>query len=220
MASITTEDYLKIIYNETKEFGRAITTSRLAERLKISNAAISDMAKKLAQQGLVSYTKYKGMELTRKGEKIALNVIRRHRLWEAFLLKSLGLSLSEVHHIAENLEHHSPDILIEKIDEYLGFPSFDPHGHPIPKHNGEMPKINGVIALSKADVGGKYKVAIIDDASKELMNFFEKIGIILHKTIKVKEKLSFDNSVTVEVDKKDFTLSEKMTENLFLIKEA
>jgi len=216
MATISIEDYLKVIYNETKLYGVSVSTSRLAQKLEISNAAISDMAKKLAKQGLIDYAKYRGMVLTRKGEKIALNVIRRHRLWETFLNKSLGLSLSEVHTVAENLEHHSPDFLIEKIDEYLDYPSFDPHGHPIPKKNGEMPKLSGVIPLKESICGKKYKIVIVDDSSTELMNFFSKIGIILYNVIKVKEKLNFDNSFVVLANGHEITLSDKMTQKLFV----
>lgn len=133
MSTISKENYLKVIFNQNELVNDFVTTSQMAQELDVSNAAISDMAKKLSSEGLITYEKYKGMELTSKGEKMALKVIRRHRLWELFLMKILGLNWSEIHDEAENLEHHSSDFLIDKIDEYLGYPEFDPHGHPIPK---------------------------------------------------------------------------------------
>ncbi|MFC2135057.1 metal-dependent transcriptional regulator [Bacteroidota bacterium] len=216
MITVSTEDYLKVIYNETRSCGEAVSTSKLAQKLEISSAAISDMVKKLAKQGYVEYAKYKGMVLTRKGEKIALKVIRRHRLWEAFLIKSLGFSWSEVHQLAEKLEHNSPDILIEKIDEYLGYPEYDPHGHPIPKNNGEMPKLTGLISLDNGVKGKKYQIEIVDDSSEELINYFTKIGVILHRVVVLKDRLSFDNSCLVQIGKSEYSLSELMTKKLFV----
>jgi DtxR family Mn-dependent transcriptional regulator len=156
------------------------------------------------------------MELTSKGEKLALKVIRRHRLWELFLIQVLGLSWSEVHDEAENLEHSTSDFLIDKIDEFLGYPKFDPHGDPIPQKNGTIPKTPEVIELRKAEVGKKYKIGRVNDSSSDLINYLTKIGIKLAKEIEIVEKLSFDNSVIVKIDTKNHSLSEIVASNVFL----
>jgi len=216
MPTVSKENYLKAVYNRINESEGGATTSVLAEKLEVSNAAISDMAKKLSDQGLITYAKYKGMELTSKGEKIALKVIRRHRLWELFLMQSLGLSWSEVHDEAENLEHHTSDFLIDKIDEFLGTPKFDPHGDPIPQKNGVVPKSPEVVELGKAEVGKKYKVGRVSDKNNDLINYLTQIGIELSKEIEIIDKLSFDKSVIVKIDSKNYSLSELVASNVFL----
>lgn len=216
MPTISKENYLKAVYSRISESGSGATTSVLAEKLEISNAAISDMARKLSDQGLVTYAKYKGMELTSKGEKVALEVIRRHRLWELFLIQVLGLSWSEVHDEAENLEHHTSNFLIDKIDEFLGKPKFDPHGDPIPQKNGSIPKAPEVIELGKAEIGRKYKVGRVSDKNNELISYLTKIGIELAKEIEIVDKLGFDNSVIVKIDSNHHSLSELVAANVFL----
>lgn len=218
MPTISKENYLKAVYTRINEVEGGATTSALAEKLEISNAAISDMAKKLADEGLITYTKYKGMQLTKKGEKIALRVIRRHRLWELFMIKALGLSWSEVHDEAENLEHSTSDFLIDKIDDYLGHPKFDPHGDPIPQKNGSIPKTPEVIELKEAEVGGKYKVGRVSDKNSDLIIYLTKIGISLSKEIEIMEKLAFDKSVIVKIDSSQHSLSEVVSSNIFLEK--
>ena len=216
MPTVSKENYLKAVYNRINESGRGATTSSIAEKLEISNAAISDMAKKLSDQGLITYAKYRGMQLTSRGEKVALNVIRRHRLWELFLIDVLGLSWTEVHDEAENLEHHTSDFLIDKIDEFLGYPKLDPHGDPIPQKNGSLPKTPDVIELKEAEVGKKYMVGRVSDKNTELINYLSKIGIKLAKEIEIVDKLSFDNSVIIKIDSKHHTLSELVASNVFL----
>lgn len=218
MPTISKENYLKAVYSRISESGSGATTSALAEKLDVSNAAISDMAKKLSGEGLVTYERYKGMELTNRGKKVALKIIRRHRLWELFLINVLGLSWSEVHDEAENLEHSTSDFLIDKIDQYLGFPTFDPHGDPIPRKNGTIPITPEVIELKEGDVGIKYKIGRVNDSNSELMNYLTKIGICLSKEIQIIEKLSFDNSVIVKIDSKLHSLSELVASNVFLEK--
>ena len=218
MPTVSKENYLKAVYSQINEEGTGATTSALAGKLEISNAAISDMAKKLSDDGLISYAKYKGMQLTGEGKKVALRVIRRHRLWELFLIQVLGLSWSEVHDEAENLEHSTSDFLIDKIDNYLGFPKFDPHGDPIPQKNGSIPKAPEVVELKNAEVGKKYKVGRVNDKNNELISYVSKIGIKLAKEIEVVEKLKFDNSVIVKIDAKQYSLSEVVASNVYLEK--
>ncbi|MFA3782539.1 metal-dependent transcriptional regulator [Melioribacteraceae bacterium 4301-Me] len=215
MPTISKENYLKAIY-QSIALGETATTSKLSRELNVSDAAISDMAKKLSKEGLISYEKYKGVVLTKEGQKIALKVIRRHRLWELFLTKVLGIPWGEVHNEAERLEHHSSEELINKIDEYLGYPTFDPHGDPIPKSNGDLPSMPKFFPLTKTKVGTTYKVVRVDDKNTELIKYFSKIGLAINGKIKILERLSFDNSINIEMNNKFFTFSEKVASSIYV----
>ncbi|HOI30618.1 MAG TPA: metal-dependent transcriptional regulator [Melioribacteraceae bacterium] len=217
MSTVSKENYLKTILNQRMTMGNGATTSQMATDLSVSNAAISDMAKKLSKQGLVNYEKYKGMELTSKGEKIALKIIRRHRLWELFLMKVLGLGLSEIHDEAEKLEHYSSDFLIDKIDQFLNYPDFDPHGHPIPKKNGTLPKLPNHIKLSDTEIGNKYEFVSVNDKDSDLINYLVKAGLVLGSKLEVIDKLSFDKSLTVKFNNTELSLSKKITDSVFVI---
>lgn len=216
MSTISTENYLKKIFNHKQAYGERINAVKLAQELSVSNAAISDMAKKLSKHGFISYEKYKGMELTDKGENLAINVIRRHRLWELFLTKVLDMPWSEVHEQAEILEHHTSEKLIDRIDEYLGFPDFDPHGHPIPKKNGTLPEDQNYIALAEAIEGLSYEFVQVDDHEKKLISYLTKVGFVLNTKFEVIDKLDFDKSFTIKFDNKVISLSQKISESLFL----
>lgn len=216
MSTISKENYLKAIFSHSTEMDNNASTTMIANHLSISSSAISDMAKKLSKEGLVKYEKYKGIILTPHGEKAALKVIRRHRLWELFLMNVLGLDWSEVHDEAEKLEHYSSDFLIDKIDEYLGHPDFDPHGHPIPKKNGSIPETPNVILLAEAETKNKYELIRVNDKESELINFLKKVGLKLNSKLEIVDKLDYDNSISVRVNKKNITLSKKVTDNLFV----
>lgn len=216
MATVSIENYIKTIYQSRDSFDK-ISTSEMADKLDVSNAAVSDMAKKLSSSGLISYKKYEGIELTEKGLKLAMQVIRRHRLWELFLTRVLGLSWSEVHQEAERLEHHSSDSLVNKIEEYLEYPTVDPHGDPIPDREGNMPKLPEFTKLIECRAGQMYKVIRVHDKDTELMNYLSRIGVTLNKKIKVTQKLSFDNSVIIRVDGSEHILSEKISEHIFVV---
>ncbi len=216
MPSISKENYLKAIFIGNRADKKPLTTTEIASRLEISNAATSEMARKLADSGLIKYEKYKGLRLTKKGERIAVNVIRRHRLWELFLLKVLKLNWAEVHDEAEKLEHISSEKLIDKIDEFLNYPKFDPHGEPIPDKNGELPDLPKTIKLSETEIGKEYFVIKVDDSSNELMNYLTKIGLKLYEKIKVADKLKFDNSVIIMLKSKQINLSKKVAESIFV----
>ncbi len=216
MASVSKENYLKIIFYLKQHDVKPVSTSEIANELEISNAATSEMAKKLSESGLISYKKYKGIDLTPKGKKVALGVIRKHRLWELFLANVLGLSWAEVHDEAEKLEHISSEKLIDKIDEFLGFPEFDPHGDPIPKKNGKLPKLTGLVKLSEGKVGGIYNVIKVNDLDNELMNYLTRIGVKLYKQIEIVEKLIFDKSIIVKIDNHNINLSEKIANSIYI----
>lgn len=210
MITIPKEVYIKAIYEITEITGKKVSTSAVAEKLKVSNAAASEMARKLFAEKVIDYEKYRGMSLTSKGRKIAINIVRRHRLWELFLIKALDLSWSEVHEEAERFENHTSDFLIQKIDDYLGNPEYDPHGHPIPNINGEFPKQQKSIGLLQTESGKKYKVVSVDDKNREIVTFFSDLGLILDAEIKIIEKYSFDNSTLIDINGKQHSLSEKI----------
>ena len=214
MPTVSKENYLKSIYSLNLTNGESVTTSQVAQKLEITNAATSEMARKLAKQGYLNYEKYKGVELTEKGKKVALQIIRRHRLWEVFLIKVLGLSWSEVHDEAEKLEHNTSEVLINKIDEHLDFPEFDPHGHPIPNKHGDIPKLPKLVNLLEAEVGKKYKIYRVADESSELIEYLTKLDLTLYKEIKIADRLSFDNSIIVEINGSNHSLSEKVAEKV------
>ncbi|MDP2036164.1 MAG: metal-dependent transcriptional regulator [Ignavibacteria bacterium] len=216
MSTISTENYLKKIFNHNKAFGEKINAVKLAQELAVSNAAISDMAKKLSKYGLISYEKYKGIELTDKGEQMALNVIRRHRLWELFLIKVLDMPWSEVHEQAEVLEHHTSEKLIDRIDEFLGFPDFDPHGHPIPRKNGSLPDAQNYITLAEAVEGSSYELMQVDDHEKKLISYLTKVGFALNTRFVVIDRLDFDKSFTIKFNDTVLSVSQKISESLYL----
>lgn len=218
MTSVSKENYLKLIYAHKQRSNKSVTTSVLAHDLEVSNAATSEMAKKLYSSGLVTYKKYKGLELTQEGKKIALDVVRRHRLWELFLMKVLKLSWAEVHDEAERLEHISSEKLIDRIDEYLEYPVLDPHGEPIPNKEGIMPDVPKSIKLSEGKIGTIYELIKVDDTVSDLVMYLNKVGIELNKKILIVEKFPFDNSVVIKFERKKLSLSDKVAQHLFIIK--
>ncbi len=216
MNSISKENYIKTIYSLNKESGSIVTTSALAKKMEVSNSASSEMANKLSGLGFVNHQKYRGLSLTRKGEEEALKIIRRHRLWELFLVKVLNLPWSRVDEEADRLEHQTSEFLIDKIDAFLGYPEFDPHGSPIPGKNGELPELPELIPLSDAEPGIEYVITEVSDSSIELMDYFTKIGIGIDTQIKLVQKLVFDNSVIVSINKNEYTLSHQVAKSIFL----
>lgn len=216
MSTISKENYLKLIYSHNNKMGSSATTSRMAASLSISNAAISDMAKKLSKDGLITYEKYKGMQLTKEGEKLALKVVRKHRLWELFLLEVLKIPWSEVHDDAEKLEHYTSDFLMDKIDDYLGCPEFDPHGHPIPRKDGTLPKLPKLIPMLKCEKGKIYELAQVDDGNSQLIKYLSKIGLVLNTPFEVVDVISFDQSMMIKFSGKTVTVSEKIAKNILV----
>lgn len=218
MSTTSREDYIKIIYNKAVETGAPVSTSFIAQQLSVTQAAISDMLKKLHGDGLVRYEKYKGVELTDAGIETALKVLRRHRLWELFLINVLGMSWDEVHDEAERLEHQTSDVLINKIDEYLRFPKFDPHGSPIPDRNGEMPEIEKEFPITECENNADYTVRRVNDDNNELIRYLSSIGLIINASFRLLEKYDFDNSVLVLLKGKKMNLSSTICRNVFVKK--
>jgi len=214
--SISKENYLKAIYQLKRE-GHSALSSTIAKKLSVSGAAVTDMSKKLTQQGLVSYQKYKGIELTQAGEQIALQVIRRHRLWELFLSKVLDLSWSQVHDEAERLEHQTSELLIDRIDTYLGYPEFDPHGDPIPDKNGTFPVQPVNSKLIDCEPGRCYQLIRVRDRTNELMEYFTQCGFQLQAVFYLEKKVADANSVVLEMQDRKQVISDFMASNLYVV---
>jgi|SRR5690554_527914 len=218
MQNISKEDYLSAIFKYREKDG-TIKANQIAEKLSISNAAVTDMLKKLAKDGLVNYKRYQGIRLTEDGEEYAKNMVRRHRIWEVFLHQVVGMPWDKVHEEAHNLEHSASDELIDRMEEMLDFPSFDPHGDPIPSKEGILPEQKKNMPLSLLKQNAKAKVVRVNDFDDGFLNYISKIGIELGKEIYIKEILEFDHSMIVRVDGKETNISSKLAANIFVEEE-
>jgi len=216
MLSFTEENYLKALLkvvgeNKTKGIG----TNFLASHLGIKPASANEMLKKLKEKELINNEKYGKITLTALGKKHALEIVRKHRLWETFLYQKLSFSWDEVHEVAEQLEHiHSPK-LIDKLDEFLGFPEFDPHGDPIPNTKGEL-KVHFKQTLSEIAVGESCKVASVADNSVAFLKYLDNLGMQINTKIKVVSKQEFDGMLEIEVEKKRIFVTPKLAESLLV----
>ena len=208
------EDYLKCLYH-LKQGKKSVSTNEIANYLSMKPSSVSDMLKKLAEKKCVNYLKYKGSSLTKKGELIALSVIRKHRLWETFLVNKLGFSWSKVHNIAEQLEHVNSEELIDKLDHFLSYPQIDPHGDPIPQKNGTIAQLNQKL-LSELKHGEEGIITGIKKGTPSLLNFLDQKNIKLGDQIQLISILEFDQSAEVIIHEKTINLSDKICSNLLL----
>ncbi len=211
------ENYLKTIFHLGGNDSVPITTNAIAEQMETKPSSVTDMARKLARKGLVHYKKYQGVYLTDSGVTTALSIIRKHRLWEVFLVKKLDFSWDEVHEVAEQLEHIKSEKLIDKIDELLDFPKYDPHGDPIPSKDGKFMERDKQL-LSDIPVGTKGVCVGVKDTSSTFLKFLDKNNIALGKTIKVLEKEEFDESLHIEMDGNKLHISHQIAANLYVKK--
>jgi DtxR family Mn-dependent transcriptional regulator len=212
--STSEENYLKTIFHlQIKDDN--VTTNELAERLQTKPASITDMMKKLKSRKLVNYQPYQGFRLTNEGKKIALSIIRRHRLWEFFLAEKLKFNWDEVHEVAEQLEHVSSKKLIDKLDEYLNYPKFDPHGDPIPDTNGKM-ETSRQISLSELPVNKTAKICYISDQSELLLEYLQEKKINIGSSVTVKKRFGFDGSLEIRSDNKLLTITSQAAKNIFV----
>lgn len=215
MLSFTEENYLKTIYHLSDSGAKAVLTNEIAEAIQTKPASVTDMVKKLAVKNLISYEKYYGVKITRQGKTEALTIIRKHRLWETFLVEKLGFNWGEVHDVAEQLEHIQSPLLIEKLDEFLGFPSADPHGHPIPDKNGKF-KVARQIPLAEA-IGKKAIVRAVKNSSPSFLDYLSKIGVYIGASLHVLAKMDFDASLEIQIDgKKKVYISKEASENILV----
>ncbi len=208
------ENYLKNIYKLQGKTGR-VATSVLAERLNVSDASVSDMIKKLSEQGMVRYEPYRGVKLTEKGRRLALKIVRRHRLWEVFLVQMLNYPWDKIDAEAERLEHIISEDLERKLDEALGFPKVDPHGDPIPTVDGEI-KESHYISLSDLSPGESGIISRVSDSNPEILQYVSELGLALDKKVEVKKKMEFDGSLLIKIDSKEHFISRKLAGSIFV----
>ena len=214
MNSQSEEDYLKALYHLEMDFD-SVSTNSIADYLDMKPSSVTDMLKKLAEKKFINYQKYKGTSLTKKGKLIALTIIRKHRLWETFLVDKLGFGWDQVHNIAEQLEHIKSEELIENLDNFLGNPKYDPHGDPIPNKDGEIEKMNQKL-LVELKASQKGIITGVKKGTASLLNYLDKEKVKLGDSIKVIEILEFDGTYIVEINKRKLTFSEKICQNLLL----
>ena len=214
MQNRSTEDYIKNIYKLQRE-GEKVTTSALAESLQLSDPSITDMIKKLSDRGFVRYTPYKGVELTMDGTSMAMKILRRHRLWEMFLVRHLGYTWDQIHDEAERLEHVTSDLLEQKLDELLGFPRIDPHGDPIPSVDGRLDH-PPFTALTSCDAGDVVHVLRVSDAEPRILQHATRLGVGLHTRLVVREKMPFDGSMTLLLEDRELFISRDVAEAIFV----
>lgn len=214
MPSEQIENYLKNIYKIQTLEGK-VSTSSLSEKLQISPASVSEMIKKLADEGSLTHTPYKGVELTESGKRAALKIVRKHRLWEMFLVEILHFGWDEIDEEAERFEHIMSDKMEDKIDEVLGFPSVDPHGDPIPTKSGTVKTVRS-FALTNVEEGSTVRVVRVNDANAELLQYASSIGLSLNKKIAVKQRMKFDNSLIIKIGSKELTISATLADNIFV----
>lgn len=218
MLSQTEENYLKAIYHLSEHGRKEVSTNSIADALKTKPASVTDMLKKLADKKLINYKKYKGVSLTTIGNKEALKIIRKHRLWEVFLVEKLSFNWDEVHEIAEQLEHIKSPLLIKRLDKFLGEPEVDPHGDPIPNEDGDFSKPNSQL-ISECPKDTQGTILGVKDSSAMFLKHLDKIGIYLGAKIKVLGKEEYDQSVEVSIDNKNtVALSRDVSKNIYISK--
>jgi DtxR family Mn-dependent transcriptional regulator len=209
------ENYLKTIYHLTATSDAEVSTNAIAEKTETKASSVTDMLKKLAEKDLVNYKKYQGVSLTEKGKLTAKMIVRKHRLWESFLVEKLNFSWDEVHDVAEQLEHIKSEKLINKLDEFLNFPTEDPHGDPIPNAAGQIVNIKKQL-LSEFE---KNQIGIcvgVKDTSSDFLKYLDKQEIALGSAIEIIEKEVFDASFTIRVGNKELTISNKIASNIYI----
>ncbi|MEJ8801956.1 metal-dependent transcriptional regulator [Pontibacter sp. H249] len=216
MHSYTEENYIKAIYKLSENSTQEVNTNAIAEVLDTKAASVTDMLRKLSSKNIVNYVKYRGVTLTEEGERIALQIIRKHRLWEVFLVEKLKFNWDEVHEVAEELEHISSTLLTRRLDEFLGFPQFDPHGDPIPSESGEM-KQKKQRLLAEMEVNDAGVVVGVNDSQPLFLQYLDKVGIALGSRIRIIDKMPYDNSLEILLEEnKGMLISSEVSRNIFL----
>lgn len=216
MNSFTEENYLKEIFKLMEKQGTDVSTNAIAEKLGTKAASVTDMLKKLSDKKLIHYKKYQGVSLSAKGKKVALEIIRNHRLWEVFLVNKLQFKWDEVHEMAEELEHINSKEMVLRLDKYLGYPKFDPHGDPIPDENGKLgtPKSR---LLSQLNRNQTATVIGVTDHSPAFLQYIAKLGITLGNSIKMKEQIEYDKSLSICINSKTTVyVSHEVAKNILI----
>jgi len=199
MLSQIQENYLKCIYKIIEKKAEGASTNEIAEGLKTKAATVTDMLKKLALLNLINYQKYQAVTLTLKGKKLALNIIRNHRLWEVFLVDKLHFKWNEVHDVAEQMEHIKSEELIDRLEKFLGMPNLDPHGDPIPSKTGKItPNISK--PLSEIEIGKAVEINGVNKHQDDFLQHLNELGLTIGKQVKVKKIVAFDGSMLLEME--------------------
>ena len=215
MFSLSEENYLKAIFHLEHTYREGVSTNALAEEMETKASSVTDMVKKLSEKKLVIYKKYQGVKLSKLGRDTAIEIIRKHRLWEVFLVEKLNFNWDEVHDVAEQLEHIRSEKLIKELDKFLGFPKRDPHGDPIPDAGGNFSVSNKTL-LADLSIGEAGICVGVKDSSAAFLQFLDKNNISLGKKIKVLEKEDFDKSMLIDNQGNDLRISSLISENLYI----
>lgn len=213
--SVTEENYIKTIYL-LQQVDENVTTNEVAATMNTKAASVTDMLKKLKGKKILNYEKYRGFRLSTEGKKIALSIVRKHRLWEYFLVDKLQFGWDEIHEVAEEMEHITSKKLIDKLDAFLGYPKFDPHGDPIPDTNGRM-IIQHQVNLSDLTPNTSAEITMVGSQSTELLELLKHKNITIGTRIEVKQKFSFDNSIEIKIKtQQPFIISQQLAQVLFV----
>jgi DtxR family Mn-dependent transcriptional regulator len=211
------ENYLKAIYHLSDGGTKSVSTNDVAAEIKTKAASVSDMLRKLGDKEVIEYRKYYGVNITEEGKKRALQTIRKHRLWEVFLVDKLQFAWDEVHEVAEELEHIQSPLLIQRLDAYLNYPKFDPHGDPIPDEYGDV-RARPRLALNEMDIDQSGQIVAVKDSSAAFLKYLDKVGAYIGARIKVLDKVEFDGSMEILVDqKKTLFMSKDVAANILAI---
>jgi len=215
MYTLTEENYIKAIFHLQNEIQAEVSTNAIADKVDTKPSSVTDMVKKLAEKHVLTYTKYKGVLLTQQGIEVAASIIRKHRLWEVFLVEKLNYHWDEVHVIAEQLEHIKSDTLIDRLDSFLDYPDFDPHGDPIPDKNGRIKPSSKKLLIDLLENESGICVGV-KESSDDFLQFLDKKGIGIGVRITILQKEVFDKSMTIKIGENKLFVSDKVTENLYI----
>lgn len=213
--TLSEENYLKAIYHLERQTDGPVSTNAISDRIDTKASSVTDMVKKLADKNLITYKKYQGVNLTDQGRLSAASIIRKHRLWEVFLVDKLNFAWDEVHDVAEQLEHIQSRKLIDELDAFLDFPTHDPHGDPIPDKDGNITK-SDKIKLSKVDLNKVCVCVGVNDSSSKFLKYLDKHDIGIGTELKVTAKEVFDESMTIVVNNSELNISKSVSNNLFV----
>ncbi|WP_111671237.1 metal-dependent transcriptional regulator [Algoriphagus litoralis] len=213
----TEENYLKAIYHLSDGGKKSVSTNDIAAEMKTKAASVSDMLRKLGEKEVIEYRKYYGLQITESGKRLALQTIRKHRLWEVFLVEKLNFAWDEVHEVAEQLEHIHSTLLIQRLDSYLNYPKFDPHGDPIPDEFGDV-RARPRVPLNEMEVDQTGQIVAVKDSSAAFLRYLDKVGAYIGARIKVLDKVEFDGSLEILVDqKKTLFMSKDVSCNILVL---
>ncbi|HEY8366237.1 MAG TPA: metal-dependent transcriptional regulator [Bacteroidia bacterium] len=215
MYTVSEENYLKSIFHLSGKDNKRVSTNDVAESLTTKASSVTDMIQKLSDKKLIKYEKYKGVLLTPKGRKIAASIVRRHRLWEVFLVDKLNFSWDEIHEIAEELEHVGSEKLIDKLEAFLGYPKKDPHGDPIPDKDGKMDHHKD-FTIADLDIGETGIIVGVKEHSTEFLQYLDGVKLILGAKISIKKIFDYDKSVVAQLGNTELMLSERVAKNIYI----